>query len=121
MFFFGIMGIGSGAKPAGEVWSVCPLCGNRVRMNVARSYSYFHFFFIPLFKFGVQYFATCPGCASVYGLNRQLGDNIRSGSVTQVNSADLTLMKNNRDGLCPGYGHRNPSGSTFCNHCGRSL
>lgn len=121
MFFFGIMGIGSGAKPAGEVFAVCPLCGGQVRMNVARSYSYFHFFFIPLFKFGVQYFATCPGCASVYGLDKQLGDAIRSGSVTQINSADLTLMKNNRDGLCPGCGHRNPTGSTFCNRCGHSL
>ena len=50
MFFFGIMGIGSGAKPAGEVSVVCPLCGGQIMMNVARSYSYFHFFFIPLFS-----------------------------------------------------------------------
>ncbi|MBQ8669676.1 MAG: zinc-ribbon domain-containing protein [Oscillospiraceae bacterium] len=30
-------------------------------------------------------------------------------------------MKNNRDGLCPACGHRNPAGSTFCNRCGHGL
>lgn len=121
MFFFGIMGIGSGAKPAGEVMAVCPLCGSQARMNVARSYSYFHFFFIPLFKFGVQYFATCPGCASVFAIDKALGEEILRGNISAVNAADLQLMKNNRDGLCPACGHRNPAGSTYCNRCGHGL
>ena len=121
MFFFGIMGIGSGAKPAGEVSVVCPLCGGQIMMNVARSYSYFHFFFIPLFKFGVQYFATCPNCASVFAIDKALGDEIRQGTVTSISQYDLHMMKNNRDGLCPKCGHRNPAGSTFCNRCGHGL
>ncbi len=119
MFLF--MGISSAAKPAGEVGVVCPLCGGTHRMNVARSYSYFHLFFIPLFKFGIQYFATCPGCASVFGLSKQLGDDIRTGAVVQVNSSQLHPMKNNLDGCCPHCGHRNPTGSGYCNRCGRAL
>lgn len=121
MFFFGIMGIGSGAKPVGEVSVTCPLCGSRTMLTVARSYSYFHFFFIPLFKFGVQYFATCPGCASAFALDKFLGEEIRRGQITAITGSDLHLIKNNRAGLCPACGHRNPEGSGFCNHCGHSL
>ena len=121
MFFVGIMGISSSVKQAVEVTSVCPLCGSQHRLNVARSYDYFHFFFIPLFKFNVQYFATCPGCASVFALSKELGDEIRAGRTTYVDSAGLQPIKNNLDGRCPYCGNRNPAGSAYCNRCGRAL
>ncbi len=121
MFFFGIMGIGSKAKPAGMAAAACPLCGRQVQMSIACSYSYFHFFFIPLFRFGVQYYATCPGCAGVFALEKRLGDCIKKGQPITLTAADLRPVKPNQPNLCPACGHRNPAGSAFCNRCGHPL
>lgn len=120
MFFFGIMGISSAVKEAGGFPAVCPLCGGRHRMHLVHSYSYFHFFFLPLFRFDRHYYATCPGCAGVFEVEPTLGDSLRRGECPTVNSGDLRTVKNNLNGLCS-CGHRNPADSTYCNKCGRAL
>jgi len=122
MFFFGIFGVSSAVKPAGTAAGVCPVCGGAVQFSLARSYSYFHFFFLPLFRFGIQYFATCPGCASVFEVPRQTGDDILHGRLSRLDASQLRLVKNSRaPGVCPRCGRSNPPGSGYCNGCGAPL
>lgn len=121
MFFFGIMGISSAVKEAGSFGAVCPLCGGQRQMHLVRSFSYFHFFFIPIFRFDQHYYATCPGCAGVFEVSKAVGESVRRGETAAVSAGELQTVKNNMEGLCPGCGHRNPAGSTYCNRCGRAL
>lgn len=122
MFFIGIMGIDSTVKPLGEAPAeCCPACGRGGRMSLAKGYSYFHFFFIPLFRWNKRYIATCPSCASVLEVNPETGGRLERHEASALYPADLALMRDNSVGLCPGCGCHNPAGSRYCNRCGKPL
>ena len=122
MFFIGIFGTDAKVVPVGQIPEVsCPVCGRTVTFNVCRRYSYFHAFFIPLFKFGSIYLATCPSCASVFELDPELGKRLAHGEQISVGKENLRLLKSNLVPRCPACGAPQVEGSLFCNRCGAKL
>lgn len=74
MFFIGLFGVGAKAEPAGRIYAGCRCCHSPGPLQLSRKYQYFHAFFLPLFRFHSQYFATCPACASIYEVEPSAGD-----------------------------------------------
>ncbi len=122
MFFIGIFGTGSKVAPIGEIsCDCCPICGKPVLLHVCRRYNYFHAFFLPLFRFGGSYLATCPSCASVFELRPELGKPLEKGERVSAQASDLHLLKNNLVPHCPSCGAAQATGNVFCSQCGAKL
>lgn len=120
MFFFGVFGVGDKMRELSAAELPCPACGRSAQFHISKQFSYFHFFFIPLLRWGGRFFATCPLCASAFEVNPEAGKNAEKDG-TPIRASDLFLLRNNAVGLCPGCGAHNPPGSAYCNRCGRSL
>ena len=81
MFF--IMGSDGKVQQLGNVSAVCSRCGRR-SFSLCKSYEYIHLFFIPVFRYHVQYIATCPGCASVYAVDPEAGKEVEKGRLAEL-------------------------------------
>lgn len=122
MFFIGIFGIGSKAKPLDKLESMeCPACRNKTEMSVTHSYNYPHVFFIPLWKFGSQYIVTCPACASVFEMSPQRGKELELAGRLAIQPQELRILRNNAGRRCPYCRGRVDNDHHFCPHCGKSL
>lgn len=88
MFF--IMGAGQDQKvlPFDQIM-LCKCCGKFGHIQIIMTYSYFSFFFIPLFKWNRHYYAKMNCCGAVCELSPELGKEIARGNVTSVNENDL--------------------------------
>ena len=83
MFFIG--GIFQGKKEFEHFRQtiVCKKCGRLCSISVFMTYTCFSFFFIPLFKWGKQYYAVSNCCHTIYAIDAELGKAIEHGeSVT---------------------------------------
>ncbi|MDX9800751.1 MAG: zinc-ribbon domain-containing protein [Spirochaetia bacterium] len=114
MFFIGIFGISSKDYPAedkdaaaGRQCSVCKGAGT-VRRFVRRKY--FHFFFIPLFFWGDEFFYRCGNCGAVAENNLSAAGSCASES----GSADRT-------GRTVSAGRAGRTGYQTCRYCGKEL
>ncbi len=122
MFFIGIFGTDSKIAPLGEVRQApCPACGERCNLTVIKRYNYFHAFFIPVFKWGKGYLATCGCCASMLELSPEQGQQLEHTGHCSPSPEDLHIIKDNNRGRCPHCKAFNPPGSRFCNSCGGGL
>lgn len=122
MFFIGLFGTNfkvaqSGYANAGK----CPCCQSDKPLHIARRYNYFHAFFIPLFKFGSHYFATCPNCASVFEAADSLGERAGKEGITDAYPDELKLIQNNYRRSCPNCGRVVDSDDRFCRNCGHQV
>lgn len=120
MFF--LIGVHSKAKACGTATGDrCPACGRMGDLHVTIKYMTLHVFFIPTFRFGSTYLATCSGCASIMELNKLKGKAVERGRPVEILPEDLRLLQNNMAPQCPRCGQRLPKGSAFCNVCGTKL
>lgn len=121
MFF--IMGSDGKVQQLGSIPGTCSRCGRQGMFSLCKSYEYIHLFFIPVFRYHVQYIATCPGCASVWAVDPEAGKAAEKGRLDSLPASALTLLRSVDavPGTCPRCGARNPQGSVFCNQCGERL
>ncbi|MBP8989943.1 MAG: zinc-ribbon domain-containing protein, partial [Clostridia bacterium] len=57
MFFF-IGGVQTAQKQIGTTEQIqCPSCCMKTQFEISKTYSYFHLFFIPVFRWNVRYLA----------------------------------------------------------------
>lgn len=120
MFF--LAGISSKVKDCGPAPNgTCPVCGASNRLHITTQYMSPHLFFIPLFRFGSSYIATCGHCASVMALEKNKGRALERGQPADILPIDLQVLQNNAVPHCPHCGARLPKGSAFCNYCGERL
>ena len=73
MFFIGIFGIHQSESLETYNNAICPLVAGLLRFEIFKTYSYFHIFFIPIFKWNTRYFVKTACCNSVYELNPDIG------------------------------------------------
>ena len=122
MFFIGLFGTNFKVEPAGYInIDECPCCHGKKQLHLARKYSYFHAFFIPLFKFGSSYFATCPDCASVFEVTKELGERTMANGTADAHPNELHLLQNNNRPHCPNCGAALDKNDNFCRSCGQRL
>lgn len=120
MFFIGIFGIEDDAKELGAIRNiVCPACGRYATAVLYCHYSFFHFFFIPLFKWNKTYFIKLNCCGALYTCDKDTADEIlRTG---EADFGKWQARENSGGGHCPYCGGRLAGGFSFCPYCGKKL
>ena len=129
MFF--MMGIMPGRKELNyNQLMICAACGKYGRYNVYMTYSVLSLFFIPVFKWGRQYFVQTSCCGATYRLNPDIGRRIEHGEQVEIRPADLERVQSPYGSRSAGnsgyngYSYRNPGYDAgmrkICSGCGYS-
>ena len=123
MFFIGVFGISSKQKKLSETGSViCYSCGALSRANLVLSYSYFHIFFIPVFRWNKRYLLTMRCCGAVYEADKDYARVLQD-----TEKIDFSRLKKVSDGFsgfhsfyakCQNCGKNIDCGFSWCPHCG---
>lgn len=56
----------------------CKICPS-AQADVIKTYSSFHFFFIPILKFNEVYYVICKSCKSIYKVSKMKGKAFEKG------------------------------------------
>ena len=123
MFLIG--GAGNGSKDLGlRKNQLCPGCKSRLGMQLIRTNGYIHLFFVPVFRYGVQYFLVCPACGRAYEISREDGRRLEHQPDLAL-PPDRLIPSGNRvlsqTRFCPACGSETAPGDRFCRQCGRPL
>lgn len=120
MFFIG--GIATGRKnlPFRQVL-VCPKCGRLSSISVFMVYTYFSFFFIPLFRWGKKYYATSACCNTIFSIDPALGRALEQGESIELHPEELTIvgMEGAQNTHCPDCGYLLSPEFSYCPKCGK--
>ena len=112
---------------------VCKCCGKYGHADVFMTYTYFMFFFIPLFKWNKRFFVKMSCCEAVYELEPEVGKALLHGQQVDIKSTDLTLVQEgHRRGYydsgtyktwkkCGNCGYETEEDFEYCPKCGRRL
>lgn len=121
MFFIGIFGIENKQKLIGTIDDfACKSCKHN-HAKVIKYYNYFHFFFIPLFKWGEKYYIVCDECESLYSISKEKGKAFEHGK-DSISYWDIKSLKiNTTPETCPYCNETVENKFDFCPYCGKSL
>lgn len=101
---------------------VCDNCGRYGHMTVWVTYSYLMFFFIPVFNWGHRYFVRMGCCGAYCEIDKELGENVASGKVTNIPPENLPFREMaNKLHRCPLCGYSTEEDFQFCPKCGTRL
>ncbi len=113
----------------------CRFCGRGTEVELYMLYTYFSFFFIPLFKWNRRFILRFRCCGRQFALNKEKGMAILKGEETEILPEDLTELQS---GAWNGYQDteapfRQPdeaetakrkedrSEKRYCPHCGEEI
>lgn len=118
--FIGIFGIESKEKQIRILNNIeCKFCQCLHGLALIKRYTFFHFFFIPLFRWNEQYFLVCKDCNAVYEISKEKGMRLEKGEENVVTYWDLNAITHgNKCGNC---GRNIESGFEYCPYCGRKI
>ncbi|MCL1950063.1 MAG: zinc ribbon domain-containing protein [Turicibacter sp.] len=122
MLFIG--GIDAQQQEIGQFDSVrCLHCGENHAMDLVKTFYYFHFFFLPLFKWNVKYLVTCGGCQAVMAVPSDVGKDLENGKSHDIDPADLTILQEGhaKRSHCSNCSHEVSSEYAYCPHCGEKM
>lgn len=115
MFFIGVFGIQNKQKEIEYRNSIpCRDCADEPGGKLIKTYNFFHFFFIPLFKWNEKYYVICSGCNAVYEIPKDKGKRIENGEDVEITYWDLKTVET-------GYYGGGHSAMNKCAHCGRTV
>ncbi len=125
MFFFGIFGINTKQEEIEDLQNlICKKCGNLSRYTVIKNYNVFHFFFIPIIKWGEKYYLKSRCCNTIYVISKEDLDRVRKEEnlnnihlkeIYTGNSSDNNII------ICSECGKEIDSSFKYCPHCGQKL
>ncbi len=119
--FIGIFGIETKTKTLGDAPSVtCPDHG-MTRGRIELAFTYFHFFFVPLFRWNREYTLHLR-CGCIYTLTREQAEAILDGG--QVHLGDMTRKHTGQQAAykhCGACGKNFDSSYRYCPFCGTEL
>ena len=127
MFFIGIFGIDNKEKEIKIINNLC--CKNCNISNEARlikKFTFFHFFFIPLFKWNESYYVICNGCNSVFNISKEKGKSVENGEDIEITYWDLKEVNNNYGShytvrRCPRCSREVENTFEYCPYCGEKI
>ena len=126
MFF--IMGVDPRQKELNyNEMIICDSCGSYGRYRVWVSYMCFSLFFIPLIKWGREYYVQSTCCGTTYKLNSAIGKMIADGEDVKICSEHLTKIASGKthtytgqyEKSCPHCGYTTSEDFQYCPKCGR--
>jgi len=119
MFFIGIFGIQNKYRIVKEFYNVvCPNCDRLSRIELVETYDYFHFFFIPLFRWNFKYYLKARCCNSLYEVDKDYFHELKNSNTIDFNRVRSVYSNPN---ICPNCGGFINPGFSFCPHCGQRL
>lgn len=129
MFFVGIFGIDNKEKIVKEIQKLyCRECNGYGLGKVIKRYDFFHFFFIPIFKWNEKYYVIYNNCNHVYSISKEKGKSIEQGEEVEINYWDLKDLgvydydiNGNKNNKCLNCGREIEAGYTYCPYCGQKL
>lgn len=125
MFFFGIFGIDTKSKEIIDINNItCRYCGSYGAYRLVKKYSFFHFFFIPLIRWGEEYFLISRCCRSIFRISREDGRRLEEGIELNMDGIEMQYLyseENHQSDRCPYCGHDVERSFEYCPHCGRRL
>jgi len=115
MFFIGIFGIESKDKEIKHLNNIsCSNCNEESDAKLIKTYNFFHFFFIPLFKWNERYYVICNRCSTIFEIPRDKGKRIENGEDMEITYWDLKKVET-------GYYNYGYTAGNICSHCGRTV
>ncbi len=120
MIFIG--GIGQGQKDLGFLQTlICKKCGRYGSVSVFMVYTYFSFFFIPLFKWGKKYYAVSSCCQTTFAIPDEVGKAIERREPITLREEDLEILGSADSSHCPECGFLVSPEYAYCPKCGRKI
>ena len=126
MFFFGIFGINTKQEEIEDFENlVCKKCGILSRYTVIKTYNVFHFFFIPLIKWGEKYYLKSRCCNTIYAISKENLDRVKvERSFNNIHLEEIyteSSSDNNDTMICSNCGRSINCSFKYCPHCGEKL
>ncbi|HBM75727.1 MAG TPA: zinc ribbon domain-containing protein [Clostridiaceae bacterium] len=118
MFFFGIFGVQNKSRVVKEFNNVICRCGRLSSMQLIEEYMYFHFFFIPIFRWGRKYFVQARCCGRLYEVPEDYKDELLTSDTIDLNRL---REKESPYKICPSCGKYVDSNYKYCPYCGAEL
>lgn len=127
MFFIGIFGIDNKEKEIKIIDNLCcKNCNISNGSKLIKSYTFFHFFFIPLFKWNENYYVICNGCNSVFNISKEKGKSVENGEDIELTYWDLKEVNNNYVSYytvrrCSRCNRKVENTFEYCPYCGEKI
>lgn len=126
MFFIGIFGIENKDKEIKNLENIrCEKCTREGKLKLIKNFDFFHFFFIPIFKWNESYYLICNDCNTRYDISKEKGKAIENGEGASITYWDLQKVKSNnstyKDLICPYCNKKLEENFKYCPHCGKEL
>ena len=118
MIFIGGIGHGQKEIPYGQPAALCAICGGYGRYQVIMAYTYFSFFFIPLFKWNRRYYVKTTCCGSLYELDPEVGKALARGEQMEIRQEHLHLLQRSGQNFRGEYGYGGNTGSPYAGTAG---
>ena len=121
MFFIGIFGVESKEKDIKTFASVvCPDCGRMTAAYLFMRYTYFHIFFIPVFKWNKRYFVRLRCCGALYEAPKEYAQVLKSADTVDFSKLEKVSGGFNESyyAVCPNCGGRFDKSFPYCPYCG---
>lgn len=121
MFFIGIFGVEDKQKEIKKIDTVnCKNCNGRY-FTLIKQYTFFHIFFIPIFKWNEKYLLICSNCNNIYEIPKEKGSAIEKGESIEITYWDLNMMYNDSyvQVRCSNCGKIIDNSFEFCPYCGK--
>ncbi|MGI6030580.1 MAG: zinc ribbon domain-containing protein [Eubacteriales bacterium] len=121
MFFIG--GVSHQEKELGKYNNlICPVCGAYTMLHLFMSCSVLHFFFIPLFRFGRQYYGVSQCCGSSFALAPDKGRALEKGELVELSPDDFQVLHRGQAlRRCQTCGREADPSFAYCPYCGKPL
>ena len=129
MFFIGVFGIENKEKIIKETQRIyCKGCNDYIEGKIIKVYSFFHFFFIPLFKWNEKYYVIYNNCDHVYSISKEKGKSIEHDESYEISYWDLkdfqgaNYESNNAiNNKCLRCGRELERDYIYCPYCGKKI
>lgn len=129
MFFIGIFGIENKDKEIEVLNNLsCKICNKTFSGRLIKNFNFFHFFFIPLFKWNEKYYVVCDQCRSIFSISKEKGKAIENGEQVKITYWDLQEVSNgnhgynyNKETICSNCGRKVDPSFQFCPYCGTKI
>lgn len=119
MFFVGVFGVESKEKKVAELNDFeCKTNSCYGKGQIFKYYHYFHIFFIPVFRWGAEYYVKCNHCSGVFKITKEKGKEVEHGK-GKITYWDLNeVRKGYVEVRCTACSHILEEGHVFCPKCG---